>query len=96
MEVDEMLQLLYNGADPLEVSIQKWEDIVAGTGKDEVSANCALCESYTCENCPAGDGDTCCDDNYKMWIQHTEDCPRCPECIILAQKMVDYLKGLRK
>ena len=50
-----MLRRLRKGDDPLTVSIQKWEDIVKGTGKDEGRYNCALCALFYivgCFGCP--------------------------------------------
>lgn len=46
-----MLKRLKAGEDPLELSIQKWQDIVDGKGEDDGSENCALCEVYDCSNC---------------------------------------------
>ena len=42
----EMLRRLKMGEDPLEVSIQKWQDIVDGKGIEEYRDNCALCEVH--------------------------------------------------
>lgn len=62
MTRNEMLKLLKDGEDPLEISIQKWEDIVR-VAKDpdsniqdiemmDASANnCALCHIYYLNNC---------------------------------------------
>lgn len=46
MKPYEMEELLKKGYSPLEVSIKKWEEIVAGTGTDMGTANCALCFTY--------------------------------------------------
>lgn len=40
----EMLARLEKGEDALELSIEKWQDIVDGKGEDLLSQNCALCE----------------------------------------------------
>jgi len=53
-----MLRRLNTGEDPIELSIEKWEDIVNGTGRDLQADNCALCEvhrgptSLECGDCP--------------------------------------------
>jgi len=50
----EMLKRLKAGENALELSIEKWQDIVDGTGK-HLSRNCALCEVYLCKvGCPVG------------------------------------------
>ncbi len=46
MKQREMLRRLKAGENPLELSIQKWQDIVNGKGKDDAELNCALCEVY--------------------------------------------------
>jgi len=48
----DMLARLKKGEDPLELSIEKWQDIVDGKGRDYGSDNCALCEIYHCSLCP--------------------------------------------
>lgn len=63
----------------LEQSIKKWEDIVAGEGKDLGPDNCALCKKYykmACWGCPvrAHTGETCCEDTpYDNWNTFIED-----------------------
>jgi len=53
VDKEEMLRRLDDGEDPLEVSIQKWEDIVNGTGHDLHASNCALCHTHpSCIGCP--------------------------------------------
>jgi hypothetical protein len=63
-------------------SIRKWERIVAGTGVDERSDNCPLCQRFAhyneetdtyCqtrlgEECPVGD--SCCNTPYTGWCNH--------------------------
>ncbi len=53
MNRQEMLNRLRAGEKPLEISIQKWQDIVDGTGINEAANNCALCEIQDegCEGC---------------------------------------------
>jgi hypothetical protein len=55
----EMIYRLRKGEGALELSIQKWEDIVNGKGENEGLSNCALCKLYYgsvwgfhCHNCP--------------------------------------------
>ena len=58
MKEKEMIERLDAGEDPLELSIEKWQDIVDGTGKCDGIYNCALCEKYVkdfspyCKGCP--------------------------------------------
>ena len=59
-----MLRRLQAGEDPLDLSIEKWQDIVDCVDRirqveefpkelEEGEANCALCETYLgCEGCP--------------------------------------------
>lgn len=42
----EMLKALAEGQGPLALSIQKWKDIVDGTGENLGRANCALCHLF--------------------------------------------------
>jgi hypothetical protein len=46
MNREEMIKGIEEGKDPLELSIQKWQDILDGKGKQEGSDNCALCYCY--------------------------------------------------
>ena len=48
-----MLARLAKGEDPLELSIEKWQDIVDGKGRDYSTKNCALCEvsKLVCGGC---------------------------------------------
>jgi len=57
MKREDMERRLEEGEDPLELSIEKWKDIINGDGYDHGSGNCALCSVYyngptNCENCP--------------------------------------------
>ena len=53
MDRKEMLARLEKGEDPLELAIQKWQDIVEGKGIDHGGVNCALCKVHEdCEDCP--------------------------------------------
>jgi hypothetical protein len=48
-------------------SIEKWNKILDGTGKDEFSLNCPLCQKFSCESCPTdcGEGSV-----WKAWATH--------------------------
>lgn len=55
IEIEKWLKEKMN---PLELSIRKWEDIVAGVGVDNSSDNCALCHVYLhndCDGCPVAE-----------------------------------------
>jgi len=58
MEREEMLERIEKGEDLLEISIQKWQDIVDGVGEENGTHNCALCQAYwmssndICTECP--------------------------------------------
>ena len=47
-----MMKKVQAGAKPIDVAIEKWEDILARTGYDLGSKNCALCYVYDCFQCP--------------------------------------------
>ena len=95
MNQEEVRQGLREGKDPLELSIQKWQDIVDDKGKDEGRVNCALCLAYDddCTKCPANiKGDCHANTPYgkyysaenKRWLKYW------------AKKELEFLKSLRK
>ena len=43
----------------LQGSIEKWRDIVAGTGEDRRCNNCTLCHKFNDEYCTTADGEVC-------------------------------------
>lgn len=51
MDRTEMLKRLRKGEDPLELSIEKWQDIVDVKGENLGAYNCALCELYLSRGC---------------------------------------------
>lgn len=63
----------------LKGSIAKWEAIVAGTGVDDGSDNCPLCELFYdngCVGCPVAiktRKDECIDTPYGAWLYATFD-----------------------
>lgn len=91
MDRKEMLERLARGDPALEVSIQKWQDIVDGVGEDMGAANCALCEvaGFTCLNC-------------KIYQKMRYTCRKTPYMRHMenpskknAQAELDFLKSLR-
>lgn len=99
MNREEMLARLKKGEDPLELSIEKWEDVVdKGLDADQGWENCALCEKYfpsgcsdPCKGCPIFEktGKHFCDGTpyEKYQITADED---------IAKEEVEFLKSLRK
>ena len=92
-DVEKALRAFGQGADPLELSIAKWEAITAVLMRleDELHDKCGLCFKYganECRDCPLnGKEDTCC----------TEDQEACLEAATSsAQRMLRRLKNLRK
>lgn len=87
----EMLRLLKEGKDPLDLSIQKWQDIVDGKGKDTGRMDCALCELYFddgCYDCPIQrktKETNCHGTPYEIFKLHDR-----------AQKELEFLKKLRE
>jgi len=104
MNRKEMLKKLRHGEDPLEVTIQKWQDIVDGKGIDEYRDNCALCEvhrqsweeerkqstSVACGKCPVKlkTGQPFC--RKSPWTQTVSTSKSS------AKLVLDFLKSLRK
>jgi len=92
----------------LKGSIKKWEKIVEGTGIDEGTDNCPLCELFyykDCHGCPVYEKTNCpdcidtpCGDwNEHIATKHKEKGDYkvyCPVCKELAQKELDFLKSL--
>ena len=98
MTREEMLKRLKKGEDPLELSIQKWQDIVDGKGKDEKAANCALCRVYCrtsyCqisrnEKCPVGN---CSSTPYINYANASNE----EDKLKYAKEELLFLKSLRK
>ena len=92
MDRKEMLKRLRRGEDPLEVSIQKWQDIVDGKGEDLGEENCALCKAYprkNCKGCPVAE---------KTGLLGCEGTPFCMSGSIeeIALAELEFLKSLRK
>lgn len=80
MDRQEMLDRLANGESPLDVSIQKWKDIVSdlerGEFLDKINISqktCALCHIYFSEDSPIG-----------------EDCNNCPYRIHYGYECYDF------
>lgn len=96
MNRSEMLKRLEAGEDALELSIEKWQDIVDGKGKNYDSLNCALCESIpTCKLCiifkKTGESD-CEETPYEKYDEaHTTKQRK-----KYALEELEFLKSLRK
>lgn len=94
MDRMEMLERLGKDEDPLELSIEKWQDIVNGKGKDFGTDNCALCEVYECHECPVdkitgkGCGSTPFSDYQNAMTEE--------DFVKAAKAEVEFLKSLRK
>ncbi len=98
MNRSEMLRRLAAGEDPLELSIEKWQDIVDGKGKNGASDNCALCEKYViCDVClifkKTG---KCCDSTFYGDYILALALGKKDEAESFAQKELEFLKSLRK
>jgi len=84
----------------LELSIEKWQDIVDGTGENNGIHNCALCRYYQldqggCEECPVAikTGQNYCQGTPYDELRHPiwdEDRRQ-----LLTIKMLEFLKSLR-
>lgn len=102
MNRKEMLERLTKGEDALELSIEKWRDVVDGKGWAIDATNCALCHKYInvgCMGCPV----------FKR--THSNYCGRTPyyeygdaknagasedKLKQIAQRELEFLEGLRK
>ena len=100
MDRKEMLARLKKGEDPLELSIEKWKDIVEGKGEDVATLNCALCEVHKdCKTCPIFEksNEHDCHNTpyvtYQMAIATNKN-----EKVVKARakKELEFLKSLRK
>jgi hypothetical protein len=107
MNREEMLKKLVFGINPLEVSIEKWQDIVDGKGEFLGRTNCALCERFyhagffisNCNTCPVRlrTGESFCAgtplEDYEAYTDFLF--PSEQELKRLAQLELDFLKSLR-
>ena len=94
MNRTEMLRRLKAGEDPLELSIEKWQDIVDGKGRNNGSENCALCQMFSCRVCPIKKktGFACSGTPYfHFGHSHTK-----LDRLHWAKKELEFLKSLRK
>ena len=88
----------------VQLSIEKWEDIINDEGIDDGGFNCALCHQYIrCYECPIHkltDKFDCRGTPYEKWIQHQTNSHlgpkriKCNTCKRLAKKELEFLKGL--
>jgi hypothetical protein len=85
----------------LKGSIAKWEAIVAGTGKDEGTENCPLCQAFNgngedetrhmCEGCPVREKTRhigCVGTPYDEYWEDRKDAPK------VARRELDFLRSL--
>ena len=103
MDREEMLIRLKKGEEPLEIAIQKWQDIVDGTGSNEDSYNCALCEVHLelegCQACPVGEKtglDGCDGSPYTDYSTACVKRANPQKLTKLAKEELEFLKSLRK
>ena len=100
MDRKEMLARLKKGEDPLEVAIQKWQDIVEGKGKDHGGVNCALCKVHEdCEACPVFEKTKewdCLETPYVAYRKAIEADQSDKILKAIAKKELEFLKALRK
>ncbi len=87
----EMLQKLENGADLLDLAIQKWQNIVLEIGIDEGVDNCALCEVYTLEDGACTEECPIMADTNRMGCKGTPY----PSSNDNGRAMLEYLKSLK-
>jgi len=97
MNREDMLRRLGEGEDALELSIEKWQDIVDGKGVDNGHYNCALCRTYDvantktkCGGCPLFDGFKVGEPCSRYYYQYTRN-----STTENAQIMLDTLISLR-
>jgi hypothetical protein len=108
MKRDEMIRLLEAGIPIADVSVRKWEDIVARLGDDNASNNCAFCyvdeeknsndeDRESCNHCPCSD---VCAGIYQRWANHTRACGCENEGMTLCDKAIlcatDVLYAVRE
>jgi len=107
MTRDEMLARLEKGDDPLDVSIDKWLDMVKKPTDNSGSQTCALCETYLfqgCLGCPANPtpkktiepDEDCCGGFWVVYYDGTNNCLPENELAKYARKVRDYLKSRKK
>ncbi len=108
MTREEMLRRLGEGEDPLEIAIQKWEDIRLGAPSFYGANNCALCEyfhgeGHGCKYCPIyryTKKVICAGTPYDEFLDHVLFCDKCLALDFcekgrkIAYKEVKFLKKL--
>jgi len=97
MEREDMLERLKAGEDPLDLSIEKWQDIINGEGRDGAGANCALCETIDmgCKGCVVNEdtGNGCHGTPYDRYRSHTTKTS--VKRMEAAKAELEYLNGLK-
>ena len=96
MNRKEMLDRLKAGEDPLELSIEKWQDIVDGTGKNYSERNCALCKiNDSCESCLVQKSTAHCHCTRTPYYDY-QDASNTQQRREAAKAELEFLKSLRK
>lgn len=96
-----MTERLAKGEDALELSIEKWQDIVDGKGEDKSTSYCALCHvNVDCDNgCPVWKktGRLYCERSpHEEYVAAVRAKVGKEKLVALAKKEVAFLKSLRK
>lgn len=105
MDRIEMIKRIENGEPLIDITIDKWKDIVNGTGFCLGMNNCALCYTYAsnrCKNCPICKftGLSNCDNTpfrdlfrHEMSVHYEidSDTRKCPVCKDIARREVEFL-----
>jgi hypothetical protein len=104
MNREEMLIKLKRGEDPLDLAIEKWEDILYNEGVDYQSENCALCATHEdCDDCPLYALDVCSYGFYRQWKEHQKQHHAewedymlyCNACRYYAKRVLNVLIDLK-
>lgn len=98
MTPEEMRRRLEAGEDPLDLSIQKWQDIVDGKGEEQGWKNCALCQVYSCEGCPIAEAGYvfCHGTPYETYCDARDRGATEAELKEIAKREIDFLKSLKR
>jgi hypothetical protein len=105
MDRIEMMKRIESGESLIDITIDKWKDVVNGTGFCLGMNNCALCYVYAnnrCENCLIRKftGFANCDNTpFRDWYRHymsihydkDSDVLKCPICKDIARREVEFL-----
>ncbi len=110
MDREEMIRRIESGEPLIDITIDKWKDIIEGTGICLGVNNCALCYAYIrekCENCPICKftGHRSCDDTpFREWFVHyighhlgeeKYDVHLCTVCNDISNREVIFLEKVK-